>query len=202
MPAIMARLSLIKMQPKHILLLDEGSSLKNALISDYPTAKLIEAYSSLEPGSMDWVVANLTLPWCSDLLPTLAAWRYLLKPEGLLMVTMLGPDTLMEWGALKKRPLLMDMHNLGDALVQAGFQMPVLDVDYVTLSYGEEEKCRREMMQAGMFADLEMNVKPQRDENGRIPLTIELVFGHAFSPLGSLMDSKGEVSVPLSQISR
>jgi len=200
---IMERLVFIRMQPLRILLLEgAGEVLRPALAEAYPMAEFLDARDVSQAGSVDLLVANLVLPWCAESVPTLAAWRHVLRPEGVVMVTLLGPDTLQEMRPFTTKSQLLDMHLLGDALVQAGFQTPVLDVEFLTLLYRDEKKCLQEMQEAGLLAEIPETVSWQQDEEGRIPLSIEMVFAHAFCPVGSMLGVDGEVSVPLSKILR
>jgi malonyl-CoA O-methyltransferase len=62
-----------------------------------------------------------------------------LAPESLLMFSTLGPDTLKELRAAVGEARVhrfADMHDLGDALVAAGFAAPVMDMEMLTLAYG------------------------------------------------------------------
>ena len=96
--------------------------------------------------TFDLVFANLVLPWC-DPDTALKEVRRILKPGGVVVFSTLGPDTLTElrvaWEHVDDHPHVhpfADMHNLGDALLGAGFTEPVVDADRVYFSYGELKK--------------------------------------------------------------
>ena len=81
------------------------------------------------------------MQWC-ETLAVFREFRRILKPEGLLMFSSFGPDTLRElreaWRTVDDQPHVidfLDMHDLGDMLMQAGFLEPVMDVDRHTLTY-------------------------------------------------------------------
>jgi malonyl-CoA O-methyltransferase len=120
------------------------------------------------------------------------------------MFTTLGPDTLKELRAvLAQEPgsglphPLTDMHDIGDALVTAGFADPVMDMEYVTLTYASFPDLLRDLRQSGAQrwgASAQTGLRgrdwlarlAQRYESfrrdGRLPATFELVYGHAWKP--------------------
>jgi len=96
--------------------------------------------------TFDLVFANLVLPWC-DPVAVLKELRRILRPGGVVVFSTLGPDTLKElraaWEYVDDHPHVhsfADMHNVGDALLGAGFIEPVVDTDRVHFSYGELSK--------------------------------------------------------------
>ena len=92
--------------------------------------------------SVDFIFANLLLPWHADHKKLFSEWRRVLRPDGLLMFSTLGLDTLREYQSLVSErmvPQLMDMHDVGDKLLAAGFADPVLDVNYYTTCYRSKE---------------------------------------------------------------
>ncbi len=134
-------------------------------------------------GSVDLLVGNLVLPWCTDLMKLLQEWRRVLRPEGLLMFSSFGPDTLRELeGQGIQLPYFADMHNLGDALMQAGFADPVLDADHFTLTYKEQQTLQHELQLTGFISQEDILQPLKKDVAGVIPLTYEIVYGHAWRP--------------------
>ena len=129
----------------------------------------------------------------------------MLRPGGVLHLATLGPDTLVElrqaWQAADPGHAhvsrFIDMHDLGDALVRAGFAEPVLDVERHTLTYDEARDLMRDLKAIGahnatagrargltgkgtlarMLAAYE---RFRRD--GRLPATYEVVFAQAWMP--------------------
>ena len=78
----------------------------------------------LHDGCANLVHSNLLIPWCRDLEAPLEEFARVLEPGGLLLLSSLGPDTLKElrrfWARGEEpepEPGLLDMHDLGDALV-------------------------------------------------------------------------------------
>ena len=154
--------------------------------------------------SVDILFASLVLQWCEDLDATLLEWRRLLKPHGLLLFSTLGPDTLKELRAAWREVdghnhvnRFLDMHDIGDALIRAGFVEPVMDVEEVTLTYTEAPELMRDLKQIGahnvtagrnrglmgrrrLAAFSAAYEKFRRD--GRLPATYEVVYGTAWAP--------------------
>ena len=160
----------------------------------------------LADGSIDLVVSNLMLQWC-DPDAALAEFRRVLAPQGLLCFTTFGPDTLRElrsaWAqvdtAAHVNPFL-DMHDVGDAVVRAGFMAPVLDVERFTLSYADVGRVAADLKATGArnaapsrrrglssprkFAAMQAAYEQFR-QDGRLPATYEVVFAHAWAPATS-----------------
>ena len=130
--------------------------------------------------------------------------RRVLAPGGLLMFSTFGPDTLKELrGAYAGTDRythvnrFIDMHDLGDMLVHAGFADPVMDMETMTLTYADVRALMRDLkaigahhMSAGrrpgmspraVLAAVESNYESRRYD-GRLPATFEVVYGHAWVP--------------------
>jgi len=175
--------------------------------------------------SFDMIVSNLTLQWC-DVPTAFAECRRVLRPGGLFLFTSFGPDTLTElraaWYAVDARPHVhgfLDMHDVGDALVHAGFTEPVLDVERFTLTYADVLAVLRDLKHLGAhnaargrargltgkqaFARFRAAYEAVRVD-GRIPATYEAVYGLAWvpesAPVRRTVD--GAVAVPLADIRR
>src|SRR5690242_12270111 len=154
--------------------------------------------------SCDLIYASLILQWCEDLDATLLEWRRLLKPHGLLLFSTLGPDTLKElraaWSAVdgyNHVNRFLDMHDVGDALIRAGFVEPVMDVEHITLTYSDATGLmrdlksigahnvtagrRRGLMGRGRLRAFSAAYEQFRDQ-GRLPATYEVVYGTAWAP--------------------
>lgn len=170
----------------------------------------------LNDAIVDVVFSNLMLQWC-DPVAVFAEFRRVLSNDGLLMFSSLGPDTLKElrqaWAAIDDHPHVIefaDMHDHGDALLQAGFREPVMDVDRFTLTYSDVLGLLRDLhgigsrnvmsgRRAGLMgrdalARLERAYQKFADNEGRLPASYEVVYGHAWS--GGLT-SKSESQIPV-----
>lgn len=152
------------------------------------------------------VWANMALHAQPDLDAALRAWHGTLAVNGFLMCSGLGPDTARELRGLYQAlgwPLptiqFIDMHDLGDALVKAGFSDPVMDMERVTLTWADAPALLAELrtwggnVAWGRFSGLrtprwrDRLLRALEDHlrgpDGRLRLTVELVYGHALKPL-------------------
>jgi len=152
--------------------------------------------------AFDLVWSNLTLQWVNDLPRTFAEFRRTLKVGGLFAFSTFGPDTLKELRAAFARAdghthtnRFVDMHDLGDMLVQSGFADPVMEMEPLTLTYAEPAAMLSELKALGatnatrgrprgltgaarwrrMLGALE-----KMRSDSRIPATFEVVYGHAW----------------------
>lgn len=211
---MLERLQFMTLQPKNIYVTGvEGDYFAELLKISYPNAEIIidldgEKIVKQEEQSVDLIFANLALPWCKEIKKIFFQWRHLLRAEGILMFSSFGPDTLIE---LREKyadnllPDLIDMHNMGDELVRAKFADPVLDVEYLTVTYRDLKKLLVELQATNMLSqDLtEIHILP--NEKGIFSLTYELVYGHAFGPdvsVDHVADEEGVVKIPLSHLKR
>lgn len=143
--------------------------------------------------SVDLIYANFLFPWCVDIKKLLRECKRVLRTDGVLMFSALGLDTFKEWNS-EFIPCLIDMHDLGDLLLQEKFADPVLDVNYYTAEYKEKQKLVNELQASGMIASADVVTET-------LQLTYEVIFAHAFAPkVSKTVD--GEVRIPISQIKR
>jgi len=175
----------------------------------------------LPDGSVDLIVSNFMLQW-SDLDTALTEFRRVLAPRGFLTFTTLGPDTLRElraaWAGSAHTDYhtrvshFLDMHDIGDALVRAGFAAPVLDVERYTLTYADVRHLAADLKAVGArnatigrlkgltgprrFAAMQSAYEAFRTD-GRLPATYEVVFGQAWGPAAEVRRA-GEESTHVS----
>lgn len=156
------------------------------------------------PNSIDLVWSNLALHWHPQPDRVFAEWRRVLRAEGLLMFSTFGPDTLRELraafaevdGHAHVLPFV-DMHDFGDQLVAAGFSTPVMDMEAITVTYdtvqalladaralgGNPLATRRAgLMGRAAGQRLQAALARQRRADGKLALTFEVIYGHAFRP--------------------
>lgn len=152
--------------------------------------------------SFDLVWSNLAVQWCNDLPATLADLHRVLKVDGLLMFSTFGPDTLRELrqafqGVDGHTHLnrFADMHDIGDMLLAGGFAEPVMDMEYLTLTYDDVRGVLQDLKAIGAhnatagrgrglmgkqaWAHLLDNYERFR-RDGKLPATYEVVYGHAW----------------------
>lgn len=164
----------------------------------------------LGPNSVDLVWSNLALHWHPQPDRVFAEWRRVLRQDGLLMFSNFGPDTLRELrtafavadGAGGREPSarvlpFVDMHDFGDQLVAAGFSTPVMDMEVITVTYdtagalladaralgGNPLATRaRGLTGRAAWARMLVALEAQRRPDGKLGLSFEVIYGHAFRP--------------------
>ena len=88
--------------------------------------------------AFDLVWSNMALHWAPDPLEWFRELARVAAPESLILFSTLGPDTLKELRAAAGAPRVhefLDMHDLGDMLVEAGYSSPVMDMEIITIAY-------------------------------------------------------------------
>jgi malonyl-CoA O-methyltransferase len=158
----------------------------------------------LADGSVDLVFSNLMLHWHPQPHRVFPEWLRVLRADGLLLFSCFGPDTLKELrqayaaAGIAARPIpFVDMHDFGDMMVAAGFATPVMDAETIRLTYASPRALLDEVAALGgnprddrppglvggrraraLLAALEA----MRDREGRIGLSFEVAYGHAWRP--------------------
>ena len=249
---LLERLDLVKLKPEVVLDLGAGTGHSSRALRDrYSSAQVVAADLSprmlqragkqqrllrrfervtadahqlpFKSASVDLVFSNLMLQWCSDPDRVLAEMRRVLRTNGLLTFTTLGPDTLREmraaWTKVDTHPHVhrfIDMHDLGDALLRAGCAEPVMDTERLTITYASLDALllelrgsgsnsaahgrRRTLVGRSALARMRKEYEGRRS-NGVLPVTLEVVYGHAWAmdkaPRGA---EAAEVRVPLGKI--
>jgi malonyl-CoA O-methyltransferase len=155
-------------------------------------------------GSFDMVWSNLVLQWLGSPQDAFAELHRVLRPGGVCFFSTLGPDTLKELRAAYSQAdgyahvhRFIDLHDYGDMLVHARFADPVMDMEYLTLTYPGVPALLRELKAAGAG-----NADPGRRpglstkavvsrlqaayggyaREHRVPATFEVIYGHAWRP--------------------
>jgi len=154
--------------------------------------------------SVELIISGLTLQWCQDLPKVFKEFKRILAPGGLLLFSSFGPESLKElrqsWAAVDDLPhvnAFTDMHDVGDVLGQSGFLDPVMDMEVITVTYKDVKTVMRDLKKIGAH-----NVMQGRSHNmtgknklqkmireyeqfrldGLLPVTHEIVYGHAWVP--------------------
>jgi malonyl-CoA O-methyltransferase len=153
--------------------------------------------------SFDLLYSSLALPWCNDLQATLREFARVARPGALLLFSSFGPATLRElavsWQALDERPHVhrfIDMHDVGDAMMAAGFDQPVVDAETIRVEYGALRDLlddlhnsgasnadvgrRRGLTTPGQLRALEQSYREHGFEQERYIASYEIVYGHAW----------------------
>jgi malonyl-CoA O-methyltransferase len=160
--------------------------------------------------TVDMVFSNLMLQWVYPPDQLFQQLVSALKPGGLVLFSTFGPDTLYElresWSGADHLPhvhAFVEMHDLGDALIRAGFIDPVIEVDYVTLTYDKVSHLMQDLKGLGAinvsadrrktltgkhrFRQMEQAYEKRR-QSGKLPATYEVIYGHAWIPAADKPD--------------
>ena len=154
------------------------------------------------PAGAQLVWANMMLHAVVDPPALIARWHELLTVDGFVMFSCLGPGTLRELRAIYERcgwpaptPGFVDMHDLGDMLVRAGFADPVMDQETLTLQWDSPAALLAELRSLGGNTAperiqglrtprwrhaLERELRGLAGADGKIGLSFEVAYGHAF----------------------
>lgn len=156
----------------------------------------------LAAASAGMVWSNLALQWACNLQHTFGEMHRVLAPGGVLMFSTFGPDTLKELRAAYAGTdrythvnRFIDLHDIGDMLVRAGFADPVMDMEVFTLTYADVRELMRDLKRIGahnvtqgrpaglsgksMFAAVVQKYEKLR-RDGRLPASFEVIYGHAW----------------------
>lgn len=159
-----------------------------------------------ESGPVDMLWANQSLHLQADPMATFHQWKQALNPQGYVLFSSLGPDTLKELrqvyvnqGWPDAMQAYTDMHDWGDMLVEAGFAEPVMDMETLTLTYANAKRLIADLRDYGgnaarqrfqglrgkgwhtqLIEAVEADVP--RTQDGQLQLTIEVIYGHAIKP--------------------
>lgn len=229
---LLERLELVLLQPRRVLDLGCGTGVAaGALLKRYPKAEVIALDFShamlvktrqrgrfwrrprclcadmeklpLPDQSMDLVYANASLQWATEPAGMFRELARVLAPEGLLMFSSFGPDTLWElrsaWATVDDHPHVhdfTDLHVYGDLMVQAGLADPVMDMEHITLTYPDVAGVMQDIRGVGAVNAvsgrergllgrrrlklLHAAYEAHRRPDGTLPATYEVVYGHAW----------------------
>ena len=155
--------------------------------------------------SFDLLFSNLALQWVNDLGGTLNEFARVGRSGSLLMFATLGPGTLSElresWIEIDQNPHVhqfIDMHDVGDAMMAAGFSQPVVDAETIRLEYREFRQIFEDLKNTGAhnadknrsrglttpakFKRLEQSYQRLGYDAGKFIASYEVVYGHAWLP--------------------
>ncbi|MDB9864522.1 malonyl-ACP O-methyltransferase BioC [Candidatus Thioglobus sp.] len=217
------KLKVISIKPQTIIDLGSGTGLlSNKTAEIFPNANLIcvdfaqqsllknpqnlkvcaNAYElPFASNSVDFIVSNLMMQWCPDLKALFNECFRVLKPEGLILFTTFGPDTLKElkrsWSAVDSSAHVnnfIDMHDIGDQMLQSGFQSPIMEMENITLTYEKVLDLMHDLKSIGAqnvgsrskaltgktkFKKMIEMYESYRSD-GKLPATYEVIYGHAW----------------------
>ncbi len=178
-------------------------------LSTFITACADAEVLPLANNSIDFIFSNCVFHWSLDISLLFNEIHRVLKPDGLLLFSSLGPDTLKELrecfyqiNSDQKLPHIphvnnfMDMHNVGDALLHAKFSDPVMDMEQFILTFPNIFRLLEDIKKSGssyvlrerhvglstqsVFKKLSDNYDQFKLASGEIPATVEIIYGHAW----------------------
>jgi len=152
--------------------------------------------------SVDLIVSNLMLQWCENIHEVFQEFARILTPEGTVLFSTLGPDTLKElrysWANVddaKHVNTFIDMHNVGDAMMSSGLRNVVTDVEWHEYVYAEVQDLMKEIKAVGAhnvsenrpqslmgkrkFKTMLATYETFRLPEGVLPATYEVIYGYA-----------------------
>ena len=155
--------------------------------------------------SFDLLFSNLALQWVNDLSGTLHEFARIGRSGCLLMFATFGPDTLKElresWLEVDQNSHVhefVDMHDIGDAMMAAGFSQPVVDAETIRLEYRElrqlfddlkntgasnaSKNRSRGLMTPAKSKRLQQSYRRLGYDNDKYIASYEVVYGHAWLP--------------------
>lgn len=173
--------------------------------------------------SVDLVFSNAAIQWSADPAGALAEMHRVLRPGGLLMFSSFGPDTLHElrsaWSEVDGHSHVhgfVDMHDYGDMLLNAGMADPVMDAERILMTYSDTLSLMRDLKAIGASNAASQRARVLtgrsslealagayerfRDQDGRLPATYEVVYGHAWA--AEQRRQEGEVLISPDAIKR
>ncbi|CAN0411580.1 unnamed protein product [Discosporangium mesarthrocarpum] len=171
-----------------------------------------EEFLPFGTNAFDLIASTLSLHWVNDLPGALVQIRGALKPDGLFVAAMLGGDTLIELrrafleaeaettgGTSPHTSPVADVADAGALLQRAGFALPVIDTDTITVTYSDMFALMRELRGMGesnavaarsraglrrdtLFAAAARYQELYGDEDGRIPATFQIIWMTGWAP--------------------
>lgn len=162
--------------------------------------------------TVDLVASCLSLHWVNDLPGALVQIRRALKPDGLFLAAILGGDTLIELrrafleaesettgGTRPHTSPVADVADAGALLQRAGFALPVVDSETLTVTYSDMFALMRDLRGMGetnavaarnrgflrrdtLFAAAARYQELYADEEGRIPATFQIITMTGWAP--------------------
>jgi malonyl-CoA O-methyltransferase len=198
--------------------------LREAQASNLNHASMVEADMHTLPfqdGVFDLVFSNQVFHWSRAWPKLMREVSRVMRVDGCLMFSTLGPDTFLELResdntAYAHANDFMDMHELGDILLAEHWVDPVVDMDKLMVHYDSWPKLLRSLRSQGVrninskrnpgltgrarWAAFEAAVQTHRTEDGKYPLTYEVVYGHAWKGAQHQTEQGVETSIPLSAL--
>jgi len=187
----------------------------NLCDSAFPRVAADEEALPFADCSLDLVTSALALQFVNDLPGALIQIRRALRPDGLLLAALVGGDSLtelreafaaaeseVEGGISPRVAPFADMRDLGGLLQRAGFALPVVDSDRLTVRYHSvfdlmhdlrrmgatnvlTERRRAPLRRATLARMSEIYADRFAEPDGRLRASFEIVWLSAWAPHAS-----------------
>ncbi|MDG2395773.1 malonyl-ACP O-methyltransferase BioC [Candidatus Thioglobus sp.] len=182
---------------------------QNSLKNNQSTNKICANanHLPLADNSVNIVISSLMMQWCPDLKQLFSECHRVLKNDGLILFSTFGPDTLKElkksWSVVDGEThvnTFTDMHDIGDQLLQNGFQSPIMEMETLILTYETVIDLLKDLKAIGAqtvntrskalmgkdkFKLMTQMYESYRSE-AKLPATYEVVYGHAWKRTANL----------------
>lgn len=160
----------------------------------------------------DLIVSNLALHWVNDLPGTLVQVNRALRPDGLFQAAVLGGETLHELraclmdaelevlgGVSPRISPMVDLRDAAGLMQRAGFALPVVDTDRITVTYADAFRLMadlRAMGEGNAVIERRKSFTPRAvflhaaalyadryaGPDGRISATFDILYLHGWRP--------------------
>ncbi|MBI3440330.1 MAG: methyltransferase domain-containing protein [Proteobacteria bacterium] len=195
---------------EHVICMDTSFDMTRQTTT--PAVVADEEFLPFRSCSLDAVISNLTLHWVNDLPGALVQIKQALKPDGLFLAALLGGESLRELrqclmeaemavsgGASPRVSPFIDPRDMGALMQRAGFALPVIDSDTITVHYSSLLKLMQDLRGMGASnATYNRLLQPTRrqvileatrlyqekfaDADGKIPATFQVVYAIGWAP--------------------
>jgi len=173
-------------------------------------------------GLFDLVFSNQVFHWSPDYPALIREVNRVMNPGGCLMFSTVGPDTFQELRSVDEQHAhandFLDMHDVGDILLAEQFLDPVVDMEPLVLRYKTWPDLLRSLKKQGgrninakrnqgltgrkYWAKFEIMAELTRTEEGKYPLTYEVLYGHAWKGEPRQTTQGIETSIPVSMLQK
>lgn len=215
------RAHVIGLDLAHIML--KQAKLKQSWLKKWPLVAGDMNALPFATGIFDLIFANQVIHWSQSLSSVMNELNRVMKPNGCLMFSTLGPDTFCElrqaWQPIDNFAHtndFIDMHDIGDSLQAERFIDPVVDMEKLTAHYSTLPQLLQALKAQGVRnvnnkrnsgltgkqarRNFEFNYSAFRTEQGKLPLTYEVVYGHAWRGEQRRVAQGTETFIPVSQL--
>ena len=195
---------------RNLTILDTSPSLLDQQTETKIT--ITEEFLPLPPQSLDMIISNLELHSINDVPGMLIQIKQALKPDGLFIATLFGGDTLTElrqciaqaevsiYGGISPHIFpFADKQQMGSVMQRAGFALPVIDSDIITVTYNDifklmtdirgmgegnavKARDKKPLSRAVLMEAARLYQERFSDPDGRIRATFEIIFLLGWAP--------------------